>query len=97
MRAAVQSERRVRERARLVPVVRGVKARHDVRCPGCAARFELFGARWCACEGGHRSKVCGGCGQCACVQPSYRDPRMWAKAPPLFVREGFEKLFVAYL
>lgn len=84
------------EPGRLVSVVR-VRKPHPVRCPHCEGTFELFAADWCACPRGPRSKVCAGCARCACSRPEYRDPRLWAVAPPAFVREGFDRLFVAYV
>lgn len=70
---------------------------HPVRCPHCGHGFELFSARWCDCAERQRSKRCEACERCACSSPDYRDPRLWARAPPAFVREGFERLFVAYV
>lgn len=84
-----------REASRLVAVTR--QKPHPVRCPHCAATFELFEAAWCACPARPRSKVCRACGLCLCGRPEYRDPHLWATAPPAFVKEGFDWLFVAYL
>lgn len=74
-----------------------MRGRHIVRCPSCTGRFELFGANWCGCDGADRSKVCPRCGVCACNSPGYRNPRLWARAPPVFRSHGFERLFIAYL
>lgn len=85
-----------RESPRLVAVIPST-THHMVRCPSCRGRFELFGAAWCQCANAPQSKLCGACGECACAAPGYRNPRLWAQAPPLFNRQGFDRLFVAYL
>jgi hypothetical protein len=85
-----------REPNRLVSV-RPARRPHPVRCPHCTTTFDLFEAAWCGCATAPRSKVCRACSQCACDRPGYHDPRLWAVAPPAFEREGFERLFVAYV
>ncbi len=68
---------------------------HHVRCPTCTEGFDLFAEPWC----GHanRSKRCPHCGQCACTDPDYLEPRLWKDAPPAFRKRGFQRLFVRYL
>lgn len=83
------------ERPRLISVF--PRHAHVVSCPHCTSRFELFAADWCGCDGAPRSKVCPSCERCACDHPGYENPRLWMPASPAFVREGFERLFIAYL
>jgi hypothetical protein len=70
---------------------------HHVRCPSCAALFDLFAARWCDHADLRPSKVCPCCGRCVCADVDYRDPRCWREAPPAFQRYGIRDLFVRYL
>jgi hypothetical protein len=70
---------------------------HDVRCPVCAVRFDLFEASWCDHAGRESSKICPHCRNCACRLAEYREPRLWKQAPPAFRKRGFRRLFVAYL
>src|SRR5258706_15007527 len=59
--------------------------RHDVTCPYCGERFDLFGAPWCShWPVGTQSKPCPRCARCLCEHPSYGDARMWMDAPPAF-------------
>lgn len=94
MTSAIRRRVPVRERVRLVSVIREL-ARHEVQCPTCRGGFELFGADWC----GHAdpSKTCPHCAACACARPEYRNARLFASAPPAFERRGFRRLFVSYL
>jgi hypothetical protein len=71
--------------------------RHDVRCPICTVRFDLFEASWCNHAGDESSKVCPHCRNCACSLPEYREPRLWKQAPSAFRKRGFRRLFVGYL
>lgn len=70
---------------------------HYVRCPYCAARFELFAARWCRHGSPQPSKICPECQRCLCDDPAYRQPHFWAQSPPAFERQGFRRLFLYYL
>jgi len=70
---------------------------HIVRCPYCAAEFDLFAARWCAHQGGDASKVCPHCTRCLCEHPAYEEPHFWKEAPEAFRRRGFQRLFLFYL
>ena len=72
--------------------------RHDVSCTYCGETFDLFSASWCSHKGGYRpSKRCSSCARCLCEHPSFRNPRLWADAPPVFRHRGFPQLFVLYL
>jgi predicted amidophosphoribosyltransferase len=70
---------------------------HEVRCPFCSARFDLFEARWCEHAGQESSKVCPECGKCLCRLPDYKEPRLWKQAPLAFRKRGFRRIFVRYL
>lgn len=72
-------------------------ATHVVRCPLCAADFDLLSARWCGCVGVHPSKICPGCERCLCRHPGYERPALWRPAPPALRARGFERLFILYL
>jgi hypothetical protein len=69
---------------------------HEVRCPLCASRFDLFAAAWCD-HSDEASKVCPHCGCCLCDLPEYREPGLWKQAPLAFQRRGFRRIFVRYL
>ena len=81
--------------------------RHEVCCPYCAGRFDLFAAPWCAhqnaeasnAETSHTeaSKVCPRCGHCLCEHPAYTEPHFWKEAPVAFQQQGFRRLFLFYL
>jgi hypothetical protein len=72
--------------------------RHDVKCPYCSEKFELFSAKWCShWPVGAQSKQCPRCMRCLCRHPSYKNPRMWMDAPGAFRKRGFPRLFLLYL
>lgn len=73
-----------------------VHSHHDVSCPYCRQRFDLFAAAWCR-HGGEPSKVCARCGRCLCEHPLYGEGRFWNEAPRGFQRHGFRRLFLLYV
>lgn len=68
---------------------------HEVRCPACSYRLDLFAAAWC--EHDQPSKRCAHCGRCVCDDPEYREPRLWKEAPLAFRKRGLHRLFMRYL
>jgi uncharacterized Zn-finger protein len=70
---------------------------HEVRCPFCSARFDLFEAAWCEHADEESSKVCPHCQSCLCRLPDYKEPHLWKQAPLAFRRRGFRRIFVRYL
>ena len=76
---------------------RGVPERHLVRCPYCAAEFDVFAATWCAHQEIEASKLCPDCQRCLCEHPAYEEPLFWKDAPEAFRQRGFQRLFLFYL
>jgi hypothetical protein len=79
-----------------------IVGRHEVRCPLCRGKFDLFSAPWCACEAndspaGLRTRICAVCEACLCNRPEAGDPLCWIEPPSRFRREGFHRLLVFYL
>src|SRR5262249_43177644 len=71
--------------------------RHMVRCPYCAAEFDLFAATWCPHQTAEASKLCPDCSRCLCEHPAYEEPLFWKDAPEAFRQRGFQRLFLFYL
>jgi hypothetical protein len=78
-------------------VSQAADASHPVRCPRCAAPFDLLAAPWCGCTRGHPSKICPSCERCLCDHPDYDRPALWRDPPAALRTRGFEKLFIHYL
>jgi len=76
---------------------RGVPEQHLVRCPYCAAEFDVFAATWCAHQEIEASKLCPDCQRCLCEHPAYEEPLFWKDAPEAFRQRGFQRLFLFYL